>query len=108
MFSKTLNYELKSKGVHVQCQVPLFVATKLAKIRHASLMTASPSGYARAAVAAIGYESIVSPYWSHAVQMWIMTNLPAYLSTYITYSMHLGIRKAGMKKDERLAKEKAN
>ena len=39
-----------------QCQVPMFVATKLAKIKAASLFVASPSAYARAAVAAIGYE----------------------------------------------------
>lgn len=108
MFSKTLNYELAGKGIHVQCQVPLFVATKLAKIRKASLMTASPSGYARAAVAAIGYEAVVSPYWSHALQMWIMQTMPEFLSALITFNMHAGIRKAGMKKDERLAKEKAN
>lgn len=108
MFSKTLNYELSGKGVHVQCQVPLFVATKLAKIRNASLMTASPSGYARAAVAAIGYEPIVSPYWSHAMQMWVLRNLPEFVSAAITFNMHLGIRRAGMRKDEKLAKEKKN
>ena len=39
-----------------QCQVPMFVATKLAKIKAASLFVASPSAYARSAVAAIGYE----------------------------------------------------
>ena len=54
MFSRALNYELKGKGIHVQCQVPMFVATKLAKIRKSSLFVASPEGYARAAVAAIG------------------------------------------------------
>jgi 17beta-estradiol 17-dehydrogenase / very-long-chain 3-oxoacyl-CoA reductase len=107
MFSRTLNAELACKGVHVQCQVPLFVATKLAKIRKASILTASPSGYARAAVAAIGYEAIVSPFWSHAAQMWIMENLPESISTGITFNMHLGIRKAGIKKDERVAKEKS-
>ena len=54
MFSRALNYELKGKGIHVQCQVPMFVATKVAKIRKSSLFVASPEGYARAAVAAIG------------------------------------------------------
>lgn len=34
----------------------MFVATKLARIKSASLFVASPSGYARAAVAALGYE----------------------------------------------------
>jgi len=56
MFSRALNAELAGKGIHVQCQIPLYVATKLAKIKNASLWVASPSDYARAAVAAIGYE----------------------------------------------------
>ena len=34
----------------------MFVATKLAKIKRASLFVASPNSYARAAVNAIGYE----------------------------------------------------
>ena len=99
MFSRALNAELKDKGIHVQCQIPLFVATKLAKIRKASLTVASPSGYARAAVAAIGYETVVSPFWSHALQMWALQSLPEWIGTAITMSMHQGIRKKGMKKE---------
>ena len=26
--------------------------------------------------AAIGYETVVSPYWSHALQIWALTTLP--------------------------------
>ena len=100
MFSKALNAEYKSKGIHVQCQIPLFVATKLAKIQKASLTVASPSGYARAAVAAIGYETVVSPFWSHALQMWLLTSLPEWVSTAITFSMHKAIRSKGLKKDK--------
>lgn len=99
MFSEALNAELKDKGIHVQCQIPLFVATKLAKIKNASLFVASPSGYAKAAVAAIGYETVVSPFWSHALQMWLLTSLPHWLGTAITFSMHKDIRSKGMKKE---------
>lgn len=105
MFSRALNYELREKGIHVQCQIPMFVATKLAKIRKSSLFVASPKGYAKAAVAAIGYETIVSPFWSHAIQIWALTNFPEWLVALGTLSMHKGIRKAGMRKD---AKEKKN
>jgi 17beta-estradiol 17-dehydrogenase / very-long-chain 3-oxoacyl-CoA reductase len=104
MFSKAMNVELKKSGIHVQCQVPLFVATKLAKLKKASLFVASPSGYARAAVAAIGYETVVSPFWSHALQLWLLTTLPEWLSAMIVMHTHAGIRKAGMKKEaKRLA-----
>lgn len=100
MFSKSLNEELASFGVHVQCQVPMFVATKLASIRRSSLTVPSPAGYARAGVAAIGYESFVSPYWSHAPYLWLLMNLPESVSSYLTMWMHKDIRRRGMKKYE--------
>lgn len=99
MFSRALNYELNTFGIHVQCQVPMFVTTKLAKLKHTSLFVASPKAYAKAAVAAIGYEVVVSPYWSHALQIWALTSLPEWIVATLTKSMHLGIRKAGMKKE---------
>ncbi len=98
-FSQSLNAELKGKGVHVQCQVPLFVATKLAKIKSASLMVPSPSGYARAAVSAIGYDSVISPYWSHMLQMYLMDRLPSWLFNKVVFGMHADLRKRGMKKE---------
>lgn len=82
----------------------MFVATKLAKLRKTSLFVASPSAYARAAVAAIGFEALVSPYWSHALQIWALTTLPEFLVAKITMNMHMGIRKAGMKKEEKAGK----
>lgn len=103
-FAKSLDVELRPKGVHVQCQVALFVATKLAKIKKASLFVPSPSQYARSAVAAIGYESVVSPYWSHRMQFFLMDLLPVWIVDRIVLSMHMGIRSAGMKKDAREAK----
>lgn len=105
MFSKVLNSEYRSKGIDVQCQVPMFVATKLAKLKKTSLFVASPSAYARAAVAAIGYDSLVSPYWSHALQIWLLTTLPESISSAITFWTHQDIRKRGMKKEAEKAKQ---
>jgi 17beta-estradiol 17-dehydrogenase / very-long-chain 3-oxoacyl-CoA reductase len=105
MFSRTLNVELEKFHIHVQCQVPMFVATKLAKLKKTSLFVASPSAYARAAVAAIGYEAVVSPYWSHALQIWVLTTLPEWITASMVMSMHQGIRKAGMKKEARQQNE---
>lgn len=101
MFSRAMNEEYKSFNISFQCQVPMFVATKLAKIRKASLFVASPAGYARAAVAAIGYESLISPYWSHALQIWFLMTAPEWLVVYITKQMHLGIRSKAIKKEEK-------
>lgn len=105
MFSRALNAEYASKGIHVQCQVPLFVATKLAKIKKASLTVASPEGYAKAAIRAIGYETVVSPYWSHALQLWCVMNFPEWLMTKVVMSMHMGIRSKGMKKENEAKKD---
>ena len=99
MFSKALHEEYSKYNIHVQCQVPLFVTTKLAKIRHSSLFVPTPSGYAKAAVRAIGYESLTSPYWTHALQLWLMAILPEDIVTRMTMNMHLDIRKKGMKKE---------
>jgi 17beta-estradiol 17-dehydrogenase / very-long-chain 3-oxoacyl-CoA reductase len=109
MFSRALNAELAPKGIHVQCQVPMFVATKLAKIRKSSFFVPSPRSYARAAVAAIGYDSLVSPYWTHSFQIYLLMNLPEWLVAAVAMNMHLGIRKKGMKKEsEKSLKDKDN
>jgi 17beta-estradiol 17-dehydrogenase / very-long-chain 3-oxoacyl-CoA reductase len=73
----------------------MFVATKLAKIKNTSLFVPSPSAYARAAVSSIGYEALISPYWSHAIQIWLLCNLPESVVAAATKRMHLGIRAAG-------------
>jgi len=104
-FSKSLKAELVPFKIDVQCQAPLFVATKMAKIRKASLTVPSPASYAKAAVAHIGFEDSVSPYWSHALQLCVQRQLPEFLSNKLVGSMHLGIRKAGMKKEARQAEE---
>ena len=99
MFSKSLNAELAPKGIHVQVQTPLYVTTKLAKIRKTSITVPSPEAYVRWATAHIGYEAAISPYWSHALQLWLLDVLPTPVAIAIVSSMHHGIRKAGMKKD---------
>lgn len=106
MFTRALNEEVKDFGVHVQCQSPLFVTTKLAKLRNTSLTVPSPDGYAKYGVAAIGYETICSPYWSHAPYLYLLMNIPESLSAQMTKWFHMGIRKRGMKKEEEQAKTK--
>lgn len=98
MFSKSLAAELKPKHIDVQVQTPLFVTTKLAKIKRASLTVPTPAAYAEAAVKAIGYDDAISPYWSHALQLWLMDCLPSSLAVFIVARMHHTIRKKGLKK----------
>ena len=98
-FSKSLHHELARKGVAVQVQTPLWVTTKLAKIRKATLTVPSPATYAKAAVAAIGYGAESSPFWAHDLQLAVMDLLPTALAVKIASDMHHSIRKRGMKKE---------
>lgn len=68
-FSQSLDAEVREYGVRVQNQAPLFVATKMSKIRRARLDAPPPAAWAAAAVRQIGREVSVSPYWFHALQV---------------------------------------
>lgn len=97
-FSLCLAGEYKSKNVHIQCHTPMFVSTKLAKIRHASFTVPSPTTYARASVAKLGHETLVSPYWPHALQIWFYESLPTALFGKLSTVSHLSLRKRALKK----------
>ena len=78
-FSRSLHHELKSKGINVECHVPHFVASRMSRIRRASLMAPSPKAWARAAVSHVGRSfagPIVTPYWFHAFCEWVLEVLP--------------------------------
>lgn len=86
-FTRCLADEYKSKNVHIQCHTPMFVSTKLAKIRHASFMIPSPATYARASIAKLGHETLISPYWPHAVQIWIYESFPDVIMSKVCFSL---------------------
>jgi 17beta-estradiol 17-dehydrogenase / very-long-chain 3-oxoacyl-CoA reductase len=79
VFSKSLHHECKEYGIHVQCQIPAFVATKLSKIRKTSFFVCSPRSYAKSFVAAIGHETTVISYWTHALQLKFASYLPEFI-----------------------------
>jgi len=99
-FSESLDAEYHSDGVHIQCQSPLFVTSKLSKIRKTSLSTPDPQGYVKAAVDQIGGPSICSPYWAHEIQLWIFARLPEFFLTPFVKNMHVGLRKRALRKAE--------
>jgi 17beta-estradiol 17-dehydrogenase / very-long-chain 3-oxoacyl-CoA reductase len=104
-FSRALNAEYRKKGVTCQCQVPFYVATKLAKMRK-SLTVPTPTEFVDMAIKWVGYpDALVQPFWIHAVQGWLMHRIPDILIATGILSMHLAIRKKGLKKDASLAEE---
>merc|ERR1712224_665567 len=105
-FSRCMTAELAPKGIDVQVQTPLFVTTKMAKIRKASLTVPSPDDYVKCAARQIGYDDVVSPWWAHSLQLWVLSLLPEPLSVLIVNWQHQEIRKKGIKKEKAARDEK--
>ncbi|XP_047332823.1 very-long-chain 3-oxoacyl-CoA reductase-like protein At1g24470 [Impatiens glandulifera] len=83
-FSSSLHMEYKEFGIHVQCQVPLYVSTKMAaKVAflkgNPTMFVPSSDDYARAAIRRIGYESRCTPYWTHSFQWFLVSLLPEFV-----------------------------
>ncbi|KAM3404593.1 hypothetical protein ACQJBY_007596 [Aegilops geniculata] len=101
-FSRCLYVEYKGKGIDVQCQVPLYVATKMASISKSSLLVPSADTYARAAIRHIGYEPRCTPYWPHSVLWLFISLLPEPLVDITRLNMCIKIRKKGQTKDAKI------
>ncbi|CAN8243820.1 unnamed protein product [Cochlearia groenlandica] len=100
-FTRCLHVEYKKSGIDVQCQVPLYVATKMTSIRRASFLVASPEGYAKAALRFIGYEAQCTPYWPHALMGAVVSALPESVFESFNVKRCLQIRKKGLLKESR-------
>ncbi|KAG0456430.1 hypothetical protein HPP92_024218 [Vanilla planifolia] len=100
-FSRCLHVEYKDKGIDVQCQVPLYVSTKMASIRRSSFLVPSADTYASAALRWIGYESTCTPYWPHSLVWCLASMLPAVAVEKWRLGFNLSIRKRGMLKEAR-------
>ncbi|KAI3666003.1 hypothetical protein L6452_44641 [Arctium lappa] len=98
-FSRCLYVEYKNNGIDVQCQVPLYVATKMSSLKRTSFFVASPDSYARAAIRCIGYEPRCTPYWPHSILWAFASWLPESVIEAWWLRVCLAIRKKGHLKD---------
>ncbi|KAL4430884.1 hypothetical protein ABPG75_006140 [Micractinium tetrahymenae] len=103
-FSRSLDAEYAPLGVRVQNQAPLFVATKMSKIRRARLDAPTPDAWAAAAVRQIGRESSFTPYWFHGLQRVFVRLAPDWLINRQVMGIHQGLRSRYYR---RLAKQQA-
>lgn len=98
-FSRALNAEYSAKGVTCQCQVPFYVATKLAKLRK-SIMVPTATEFVALAMKWVGQgDCVVSPFLLHAIQGYALDCLPDFVVSKLIMNMHLATRKRGKKKD---------
>ncbi|CAH9122636.1 unnamed protein product [Cuscuta epithymum] len=98
-FSRCLYVEYKKNGIDVQCQVPLYVATKMISTRRSSFFIPSPDGYAKAALRCIGYEERCTPYWPHSIQLALLHYVPESFFDAWRLKDMLQIREKGLLKD---------
>lgn len=106
-FTRAINAEYNAKGITCQCQAPFYVATKLAKLRK-SVTVPTPTAWVKLAMKWVGYsDCLVQPFIFHAIMGAVMDALPEFIVIKVMLMNHLAIRKRGLKKDERLAAEKA-
>ncbi|XP_021746568.1 very-long-chain 3-oxoacyl-CoA reductase-like protein At1g24470 [Chenopodium quinoa] len=93
--SRSLHVEYKSQGVDVQCQLPLYVATKMAfnvaSVERPTLFIPTAEDYAVAAVRRIGYEARCTPFWAHSLQWYMASYLPN--SWLDAWRLSIGIRR---------------
>lgn len=104
-FSRCLYVEYKKQGIDVQCQVPLYVATKMASIKRSSFLVPSAESYARAGLRSLGYEPRCTPYWPHSLLWFLISLLPESAVDSWRLKFNIGIRKRGQMKDARNKKE---
>uniref|UniRef100_A0A803L102 Uncharacterized protein n=1 Tax=Chenopodium quinoa TaxID=63459 RepID=A0A803L102_CHEQI len=103
MFSRSLSLEYKQFGIDVQCQIPLLVATKMTSIKRSSFFVPSPEQYSKASVRWIGYDSICVPYWTHALQWYLINAVPDSLVNWLLLRYFLNLRKKILRKENKLA-----
>mmetsp|Transcript_21632 Transcript_21632/g.40428 ORF Transcript_21632/g.40428 Transcript_21632/m.40428 type:complete len:323 (-) Transcript_21632:256-1224(-) len=102
-FSHSLNTEYASKGIDVQCHVPLFIVSKLSKYKKPSGFVPSAETYAKESLAVLGSQPVVSPHYQHRLAGWIMNRFPESIIQMGSLNFHLGIRAKGLKKRAREA-----
>jgi len=97
-FTEEMNREYNDFGIFFQCQIPLFVASKMSKLRKSSMTVASPEQYARACRSHFGHPGLVSPFFMHAVILLIFEFVPTVILENIITRMHGSIRKRALRK----------
>jgi 17beta-estradiol 17-dehydrogenase / very-long-chain 3-oxoacyl-CoA reductase len=76
-------------------QVPVFIATRLTKIKQSSLFIPSPETFSKSSLQWIGYDIVCTPYWCHSLQAFLGRTLPHALLNATLFRYFLGNRKRG-------------
>ncbi|XP_031563323.1 very-long-chain 3-oxoacyl-CoA reductase-B-like [Actinia tenebrosa] len=97
-FSEAIATEYAGKGIIVQSVMPLYVATKMSKIKRPSLFVPGPDDYARQALGTIGVEQRTNGCWSHSLQEFVVGLIPRWVREKLAWNILMASRRAVLKK----------
>ncbi|EDL45393.1 steroid dehydrogenase kik-i, putative [Plasmodium vivax] len=103
-FANSLSVELKEQNIQVQCHVPLFIVTKLSKIRKPSAFVPTADAYAKSAIKRMKqgnstFSSVISsPYVLHRVQTCLYNAVPKLLFDTMSFMTLKAVRQRALKK----------
>uniref|UniRef100_A0A2K6EQJ3 Very-long-chain 3-oxoacyl-CoA reductase n=1 Tax=Propithecus coquereli TaxID=379532 RepID=A0A2K6EQJ3_PROCO len=100
-FSQCLHEEYRSKGIFVQCVLPYFVATKMAKIRKPTFDKPSSETFVKYAIKTVGLQSRTNGYPIHSLMGSIFSILPSWIYLKIVVGVHKSIRARFLKKTKK-------
>uniref|UniRef100_A0A8C8ZAR9 Very-long-chain 3-oxoacyl-CoA reductase n=1 Tax=Prolemur simus TaxID=1328070 RepID=A0A8C8ZAR9_PROSS len=100
-FSQCLHEEYRSKGIFVQCVLPYFVATKLAKIRKPTFDKPSSETFVKSAIKTVGLQSRTNGYLIHSLMSSILSILPSWIYFKINMDFNKSTRARYLKKNKK-------
>nr|CAB3254196.1 17-beta hydroxysteroid dehydrogenase [Phallusia mammillata] len=105
-FSKCLDSEYGGEGIIIQSIVPLYVTTKMSKIRRPSFFVPTPDKFVSCTLKTIGSSRRSYGYFAHAIQGKLFEMVPESLFLWAGKRMSIGIRAKSLKKRDQAAKGK--
>ncbi|CAD2087350.1 steroid dehydrogenase, putative [Plasmodium vinckei brucechwatti] len=103
-FANSLNVELKEYNIQVQCHIPMFITTKLSKIKKSSLFVPTPEMYSECVIQKmkegniLPYNVISSPYFFHKIQIFFYNFFPKWLFSIVSLASLKVVRQKALKK----------
>lgn len=110
-WSTALGSELKPYGVQVELIQSYLVTSAMSKIRRPSLFIPNPRNFVKSVLGKIGRSggaqgiaSTSTPFWSHGIMHWALATFVGTMNSVVVdrnRTMHEGIRKRALKKQQR-------
>ena len=82
----------------MQLVAPLYVSTKMSKIRRQSLFTPSPATYVRHCMQRLGRDTVTTAYPMHGLMAWGIQFLPTWVMDMVRLNMRKDLRARALAK----------